>query len=52
MRIKELRLVPDKGGCFEVVVGGELLYSKLATGAFPEEDKLVDEVGTRLGRGA
>ena len=49
MRITGLRLVPAKGGCFEVTAGGELLYSKLATGVFPNEDKLLDDVGTRLG---
>jgi selenoprotein W-related protein len=49
MQIKELRLVPDKGGCFEVTAGGDLLYSKLATGVFPDEDRLVDAVGAKLG---
>ncbi len=49
MQIRGLRLVPDKGGCFEVKAGDELLYSKLATGVFPNEDSLVDAVGARLG---
>jgi selenoprotein W-related protein len=29
--IDRLTLVPGEGGCFEVVVNGELLYSKLQT---------------------
>ncbi|KPL86023.1 hypothetical protein SE18_14130 [Herpetosiphon geysericola] len=29
--IQQLSLVPSKGGCFEVEVNGQLLYSKLQT---------------------
>jgi selenoprotein W-related protein len=47
-RIKELRLVPASGGCFEVSVGGELIYSKLKTGQFPDEKAIIDTVGNRL----
>lgn len=42
-------LVPSKGGCFELSVGGKLIFSKLATGEFPDEDALVNEVGSALG---
>ncbi|WP_202920184.1 Rdx family protein [Urbifossiella limnaea] len=38
----------SRGGCFEVVVNGELVYSKLATGTFPAEDEVVNAVGERL----
>ena len=48
MQIKCLRLIPDKGGCFEVKAGGDLLHSKLATGVFPNEDSLVDAIGAKL----
>ncbi len=48
MQIKALRLVPDKGGCFEVTADGELLYSKLATGQFPQEQAVLDEVQARM----
>jgi len=41
-------LEPSKGGCFELTVGSELIYSKLATGQFPDEDLMVAEVGKRL----
>lgn len=34
-------MIPSKGGCFELTVGGTLLYSKLKTGKFPNEDELV-----------
>jgi selenoprotein W-related protein len=47
-RIAALELEPSKGGCFELTVGGELIYSKLATGQFPDEDAMVAEVGKRL----
>jgi selT/selW/selH-like putative selenoprotein len=43
-----LELEPSTGGCFEVTAGGELIYSKLASGQFPEEHKIVDEIGKRL----
>jgi selenoprotein W-related protein len=46
-RVKGLTLVPGSGGCFEVTVDGELVYSKLKTGEFPNEDALVDKIGSR-----
>jgi selenoprotein W-related protein len=50
-QIRELKLIPASGGCFELSVGGELLYSKLQTGQFPDEQWAVDAVGTRLQKG-
>lgn len=41
-------MIPSKGGCFELTVGGKLLYSKLATGEFPDEKKLIDAVGREI----
>ncbi len=38
-------MIPSKGGCFELTVGGKRLYSKLETGGFPDEDKLIEAVG-------
>ena len=35
-KLSELTLVPSDGGRFEVTVDGKLVYSKLATGRFPE----------------
>jgi selenoprotein W-related protein len=47
-KLKGLTLVPAGGGCFEVSVGGDLIYSKLQTGKFPDEETVVQEVGERL----
>jgi selenoprotein W-related protein len=38
-------MIPSTGGCFELTVGGKKLYSKLETGSFPDEAKLVKSVG-------
>ncbi len=48
-RITSLELEASGGGCFELMVGDELIYSKLDTGEFPDEDALVKEVGDKLG---
>jgi selenoprotein W-related protein len=47
-RIKDMKLIPEGGGCFELSVNGELLYSKLKTGQFPDEAQMLAEVGKRL----
>jgi len=47
-QIADLKLVPSKGGCFELTVDGELIYSKLSTGKFPDEGAMVAAVGTRI----
>jgi selenoprotein W-related protein len=36
--------VPASGGCFEISVNGEKIYSKLATGQFPDPDAIVKAV--------
>jgi selenoprotein W-related protein len=46
-QIRELKLIPASGGCFELTVNGELVYSKLQTGKFPDEQWAVQEVETR-----
>ena len=43
-QIKELKLIPAGGGCFELTVNGELLYSKLQTGKFPDEEQMVARI--------
>ncbi len=43
-KIDGFELVPSKGGCFELSVNGQLVYSKLETGVFPDEDEMVDEL--------
>ena len=47
-KIKDFKLIPSGGGCFELTVDGELLYSKLKTGKFPDEQWVLDLVGKRL----
>lgn len=42
--IASLTLIPEGGGLFEVIVDGKLIYSKKATGKFPEPDDIVKEV--------
>jgi selenoprotein W-related protein len=42
--IRRYVMIPSKGGCFELTVGGKKLYSKLETGEFPDEDRLVEAV--------
>ena len=43
-KLSELTLVPSDGGRFEVTVDGELVYSKLATGRFPEWKEIRKEI--------
>lgn len=47
-KIKELKLIPSGGGCFEVKLNGDLLYSKLKVGKFPDEQWVLDAVGSRV----
>jgi len=47
--ISRFVMIPSKGGCFELNVGGQLLYSKLQTGSFPDEEALIAQVGKVLG---
>ena len=49
-QIRDLKLIPAGGGCFELSVDGELIYSKLATGQFPDEKWVLDAVESRLRR--
>jgi len=43
-KISSYDLVPSRGGCFELSVDGKQLYSKLATGEFPDEMAMLDAV--------
>jgi selenoprotein W-related protein len=49
-KIAGLELVPSGGGCFEVDVDGDRIYSKLQEGAFPDEADILAQVGQRLKR--
>ena len=43
-----LELEPAGGGCFEISVDGEEIYSKLATGEFPDEPMILSQVRQRV----
>jgi selenoprotein W-related protein len=47
-KIQSLVLIPTSGGAFEVTLDKELVYSKLKTKEFPDEQWVVDTVGKRL----
>ena len=47
-QIDELTLLPSDGGRFEVTIDGELVYSKLDTGSFPDDAAIEGEVRQRL----
>lgn len=49
-RIQGLELEPSGGGCFELTVGSELVWSKLKSGSFPDEEEMIRAVGKRLGK--
>jgi selenoprotein W-related protein len=49
-QIQELTLIPAGGGCFELSVDGDLVYSKLETREFPDEQWAIDAVGARLNK--
>ena len=48
-QIHDLKLIPASGGCFELEPpDGDLIYSKLQTGKFPDEKAMIDAIGGRL----
>ena len=46
--IDELTLIPSKGGAYEVVVDGDLVYSKKETGRHAELHEVVDPIRERI----
>lgn len=42
--VASITLVPGDGGCFEVTVDGDLIYSKLATGTHTTNEHVIDLV--------
>jgi selenoprotein W-related protein len=47
-RIESLELIPSGGGCFELKLDNDLVYSKLQTGEFPSEREMVKLAGERV----
>jgi selenoprotein W-related protein len=43
-KITDFLLIPSGGGAFELKVNGELIYSKLQTGRFPDEQWALEAV--------
>lgn len=41
-QVKDLKLIPGKGGCFELTADGDLVYSKLKTQEFPDEQSIIN----------
>jgi selenoprotein W-related protein len=47
-QISALRLIPSTGGVFEVSVGENKIYSKIATGKFPDPKAILKQVQAML----
>jgi len=47
-QVADLKLIPSRGGCFELVADGQLLYSKLKTQQFPDEEQMIKALEARL----
>jgi len=43
----DVDLKPSKGGCFEVVADGELIFSKLKEGRFPDRHQVIQALAHR-----
>jgi selenoprotein W-related protein len=48
--IDDITVTPSRGGVFEVALGGELVYSKKATGRHAELEDVLGPIRERLGR--
>jgi selenoprotein W-related protein len=46
--VEEWQLSPSDGGRFEILVDGELIYSKLETGRFPDEEEILTAIQKRI----
>jgi len=49
-KVRQFVLVPSDGGRFEVSVGGDIVWSKLETGSFPETKAITQAIDARLKR--
>jgi selT/selW/selH-like putative selenoprotein len=47
-KLESIKLIPSDGGRFEVMVGDQLVYSKLETGQHIDPSELVKIVGEAL----
>ncbi|MDQ3548599.1 MAG: Rdx family protein [Chloroflexota bacterium] len=44
-KLNGVTLTPSSGGVYEITYGDTLIYSKKATGKFPEPEQIVQTVG-------
>jgi selenoprotein W-related protein len=47
-QVQSVELIPSDGGKFEVMVGDQLVYSKLQTGSHIEPGELIKIVGKAI----
>ncbi len=47
-QISDLKMIPSKGGVFEVTVDGDLVYSKLETGRHAEPEDVLAPIRERV----
>jgi selenoprotein W-related protein len=47
-RFGAIKLIPADGGRFEVSLDGELIYSKLKTGDFPENKEILEQIRAKM----
>ncbi len=41
----DVELIASSGGVYEIVVDGQLIYSKKSTGTFPDDQKILGQLG-------
>ncbi len=46
--LEAVDIVPSSGGAFEVSLDGDLIYSKLKTGSFPETEDITGAIDKAL----
>jgi selenoprotein W-related protein len=47
-QITDLKIVPSRGGVYEVIVDGDLVYSKKATGRHAEPEEILKAIRERI----
>lgn len=47
-RLESITLIPVGDGEFDIELDGELVYSKLETGVFPDHSTITDAIDQRL----
>ena len=50
--ISSFRLITGSGGSFEVTIDGDLVFSKLETGRFPDAQEIKEAIASRLKEGS